>query len=322
MFRALAIAAVLSAAAARAQNSQPDEDWSRLPGTPPPSAPPATPSKAQPPPNLPVFPGAPSTPVQQAQPVDEAWGGFPNAAPPRTPPPTPPISSPPEVSAPPVMPAPASPSLTRRAPEPPMPPNTVSVFGAPTLGQWKRGQGVLIGFPVIALRLALGVFDRLDVGFQFESMYGLLNDLRGTLKLGLVEGPGLSLSLAVDGGGAFFATPAARETRGPRWLTGRRNFALSPSLVLSYQGSSSRSARLFVTARYLLAFDTEPFAKDPLGGVPANLVLGHNGSLTIGAELPLTPKTSFVFAFGLEVHGRSEDTPLMPTAQVGLATQI
>ena len=61
-----------------------------------------------------------------------------------------------------------------------------------------------------------------------------------------------------------------------RWLTGRRNINVIPSLVVSYQGDKPRAARLFFDLRYLLALDTEPYATDPLTGVPPAVVPGHN----------------------------------------------
>ena len=95
---------------------------------------------------------------------------------------------------------------------------------------------------------------------------------------------------------AFFTQRASRESRGSRWLTGRRNINISPALVGAYQGSKARDARVFFELRYTLALDTEPYATDPLVGVPPSIVAGHNVSLKGGAELPLSSKTSFVFS--------------------------
>ena len=106
--------------------------------------------------------------------------------------------------------------------------------------------------------------------------------------------------------------------RGPRWLTGRRNGDLSPGLVLSYQGDHPRAARLFLELRYLMTFDTEPFAKDPLNGVPPSLIVGSNISVHAGAEMPLSARTSFVFLLGLEGHFRADDAPVMPVCSLGL----
>ncbi|MBX7100276.1 MAG: hypothetical protein K1X89_21345 [Myxococcaceae bacterium] len=314
--------------AASAQPS-PDESWSTLPSAadagvvaPVPTAPPL------PPPTTPPAPGA----RPGAGKADETWFEFPGAptvapsvAPPSAPPTSPPsarLPDGPALTLPPVMAAPSAPRTVLVKPRPPDKPNRISVFGAPTLGQWKRGESVIFGFPTVEVRAYVGLLDWLDAGLTFQSMYGFMNDLRAVVKAAFVNGPGVSLGASLEGGVNFFVTRAARETNGPRWITGRRNFALSPALTATYQGSSPRSGRAFLTLRYLLAFDTEPFAKDPLAGVPSSLVLGHNFSATIGAEIPVTETTSFVFAFGLEVHGRSEDSPAMPTAHLGFTTSL
>lgn len=112
--------------------------------------------------------------------------------------------------------------------------------------------------------------------------------------------------LAVEGEGSFFATPTVSENRGARWITGHRNFGLSPQALLSYQ-ATGRSPRLFAQVDYLMTFDRE-----------SPTLLGHNARAHLGAELPLSPMASFVFRFGLSIHGRPEDAPVMPSAALGL----
>ncbi|MDP1823954.1 MAG: hypothetical protein Q8L48_11955 [Archangium sp.] len=185
--------------------------------------------------------------------------------------------------------------------------NDVSMNGAPTLGQWKRGASVTLGFPLITARASIGLADRLDVGLGFQTFFGLMNEFLVHVKVALYRGTSWSLAAAVEGSGAFFVQSAADEQRGARWLTGRRNYGVSPSLILTWQGESARSARLFAQVSYLLTFEV-PMA-----------ALGHNVSTHLGAELPLSPKVSFVFMFGLGVHGRAEDSPVMPDASLGLA---
>lgn len=183
--------------------------------------------------------------------------------------------------------------------------NDVSMNGAPTLGQWKRGASVTLGFPLITAKASIGLADRLDVGLGFQTFYGLMNELLVHVKVALYRGESWSFAAAVEGSGAFFAQSAADESRGARWLTGRRNYGVSPSLILTWQGESARSARLFAQVSYLLTFE-----------VP--MALGHNVSTHLGAELPLSPKVSFVFMFGLGVHGRAEDALVMPSASLGI----
>ncbi len=196
------------------------------------------------------------------------------------------------------------------------------MFGGPTLGQWKRGQAIFLGFPLLGLKLAIGLHDRLDFFIGFESFYFVMNEFHAGFKVGILRKAKWSMAASIDGTFALFAQRARNEIRGPRWITGHRNWGLSPGLIVSYQGDSPRAARLFLEARYLLAFDTDPFAKVPLNGVPSGLVLGHNAQLRLGAEMPLSARTSFVFLLGLDIHGRPDDAIVMPVASLGLVTGI
>jgi hypothetical protein len=200
--------------------------------------------------------------------------------------------------------------------------NQVSVHGAPSLGAGRRGQSISLGFPMLSLRALFGVTDWLDLGVGYDSYYFLMNEPRAVFRFGLVRGESWSFAASLEGGYAFFAQRASRESRGSRWLTGRRNINVSPALHVAYQGSQPRAARVFFELRYLMAFDLEPYATDPLVGVPPDVVVGHNVGLKGGAELPLSSKTAFVFAFGFDIHGRIEDSVVMPTAMVGLVTSL
>ncbi len=252
---------------------------------------------------------------------DDEWGQLPvdPSAPPRAaPPPPPPLPG--GRALPPPLPegAPRA-GLAARTPDEP---NTVSMFGGPTLGQWKRGQAIFLGFPLLGLKLSLGLLDRLDFSIGFESFYGVMNEFHVGFKVGLLRRTNWSVAASIEGMFAHFTQRASKEVRGPRWITGHRNFGVSPGLTVSYQGDSPRAARLFLEARYLLTFDTEPFARDPLNGVPPNVQLGHNVLVHFGAEMPLSKRTSFVFQLGLDVHGRPDDAIVMPVASLGLVTGI
>lgn len=271
---------------------------------------------------LPLFASAA---LGQGNPDDE-WQPLPNApALPRPPEPSLPPPPPPPVTPPPPAP---TPGFSMRAAEvrpklrPREAPNTVSMFGAPALGQWKRGQAFVLGFPFFQLRASLGVLDGLDLGLAFDSFYLLMNEVRLSVKYGVGQGPGLSFAFAVEGGAAFFNQRANREVRGPRWISGRRNFNVVPGAILSYQAASARAARLFLDVRYMLTVDTEPFAATPLQGVPAAFLLGHNVLTRVGAELPLSERTAFLFSLGLDVHLRPDDSPVMPAVAIGLVTGI
>lgn len=268
--------------------------------------------------------------LASAQAPEDEWSTLPATSQPPPPPPVPDLSPPPPPSA---RPLPAYPAYQRPAtaqprPEvlrrvrPPEERNTVSMLGASTLGRWTRGQLFSLGFPVFSLRFLIGLAERFDLGVAYDSYYFLMNEPRLVARVGLYQGQTVALAASLEAGYAFFSTRASREVRGPRWLTGRRNVNVSPALHLSFQGPTARSPRVFFEARYTLALDTEPYATDPLVGVPAAVVVGHNGGVRGGAELPLSAKTSFFFCLGLEGHGRAIDAPVMPNLSVGLVTSL
>ncbi len=267
--------------------------------------------------------------LAQAKNPDEEWGSFPPAgsspsAPPPAPPP-PPVAMPLTPLAPlPATPPPAAPSRAgvSGAMKTPDEPNRVSMFGAPTLGQWGRGQTAYLGFPVLGIRLGLGLLDWLDASIGFESFYGVMNEPLAAFRARLLTSGHWTIAAELEGGYAWFGQKAQNEVHGPRWLTGRRNGNLSPGFVVSYQGDHPRAARLFLEGRYMMTFDTEPFARDPLNGVPPSLIIGHNASLKVGAEMPLSARTSFVFLLGLEAHFRDDDAPVMPVCSLGIVTGL
>ena len=201
-------------------------------------------------------------------------------------------------------------------------PNTISMFGARSLGHLVRGEMLYLGFPMLGARFAMGLGDRLDIGVGYEGFWFMMNAVVLGARVTVVRGQNWALAGLIDGTAAFFTTKPSVDIRGARWLTGRRNFNLMPGLVVSYQGDHPRAARLFVEARYLLSFDTEPYQRIPLGGVPAAVQLGHNALVRAGAEMPLSAKTSFIFLLGLDVHGRADDSPVMPVCSVGLVTSF
>ncbi len=266
--------------------------------------------------------------VAHAQSPEEEWGGLPaSSSVPQPPPPVVEPPRPPPLNAP-VLSAPTPGTLRPRAEvlsraRPAEPRNDVSMFGGSALGgAGKRGQAVLLGFPLISVRALFGLTERFDLGVGFDSYYFLMNEPRVVARLGIARNENWAFGATLEGGYAFFTQRAPRESRGSRWLTGRRNINLSPALIGSYQGSSARAARIFLELRYTLALDTEPYATDPLVGVPPGVLPGHNVGLKGGAELPLSAKTSFVFLFGFDVHGRAEDSVVMPSASLGLVTSL
>lgn len=243
---------------------------------------------------------------------------------PPLPPPPPPLLTPP----PPVFSAPPSSGPLRPRAEvlararPAEPRNETSMMGANSLGWGNRAQMVSLGFPLLSIRALFGLGEAFDLGVGFDSYYFLMNEPLAVARLQIVKGGGWAFGATLEAGYAFFSQRASREVRSSRWLTGRRNINVIPSLVVSYQGDKPRAARLFFDLRYLLALDTEPYATDPLTGVPPAVLPGHNVILRGGVELPLSAKTSAMLGFGFDVHGRADDSVVMPHFSVGLITGL
>src|SRR5688572_30292265 len=114
--------------------------------------------------------------------------------------------------------------------------NEVSVFGAPTLSPGTRGFGVFLGFPVFGLRAAVGATERFDVGLGFDSLYGVMNEVRVLGRYQWLRTDHWSGAFALEAGKAFFSQKPSGESRGARWLTGRRNYNILPGVVFSYRG--------------------------------------------------------------------------------------
>jgi hypothetical protein len=266
--------------------------------------------------------GGTDVPVEEP---DAEWGGFPG----QTAPPPEPSRSPVQQGdlwspAPGARPQPYIPRYGRE-PEPPQEPerpNRVSMLGAHPLGKWVRGQSLVLGFPLAQIRVNLGLHRLLDVGIGFDTLYGTLNEPRVSARWTPLLGEHWALALQLEAGATFYSVRAQGEGYGPRWITGRRNFNIQPGLLISYQGSHPRAARLFLQLFYLLALDTEPFQRQPLDPVPRGVAVGHNAGLKFGAELPLTSYTSLVFSLGADFHFRTGDSIVMPSAALGLVTSI
>jgi hypothetical protein len=162
-----------------------------------------------------------------------------------------------------------------------------------------------------------------DVIASVDSLYGMMNELRlgGRWRV-LDGGPRWSVGLAVEGGHAFFLRPASVELKGARYLSGRRNWNVLPGLVASFQRQGTRAARLFLDVRYHLSLDTEPIQRTPLGGLPPSVVTGSAFPIRLGAEMPLSEKTSYSVTVGGDVRTRSEDADFMPVFSVGIVTGL
>ncbi|MBX5484828.1 MAG: hypothetical protein IRZ16_23645, partial [Myxococcaceae bacterium] len=244
----------------------------------------------------------------------------PTPAPPPAPPPPPPPARAPSPS--PRSPDVATKKVVVKRPPPPED-NDVSLYGAPTLGAGRRGVAAYLGFPLLGIKAGIGAWDRLDVGLGFDSFYGVMNEPRAWVKLNAVKGQHWSLSIPLEAGAAFFTQRPETEQAGARWLTGRRNYNIELGMIVGYRGDGPRAARLFLDVRYLAALDTQPYSETPLGGVPAPIVWGHNVPIRMGAEMPFSPSTSFLFDFGFDLHGRApRDSAFMPVASVGIVAGI
>lgn len=236
-----------------------------------------------------------------------------------------PMTPPPPLAVPegdvPAQPLAARPDVVRRV-QPPLERNDITGFGANALGHGRRMQSVTVGFPLIDVKALFGVGNRVDLGLGYETYYFLMHAPKAVLRVNFVDTGTVAFGAQFEGGYAFFLESAPREVRGSRYLTGRRNVNLSPSLNLSIQGSRPRSPRVFFNLHYLLTMDFEGYATGPLSGLPPAVIVGHNAGVLGGAELPLSRSTSFMFALGLDVHGRDVDSRVMPMVALGLVTSF
>jgi hypothetical protein len=168
------------------------------------------------------------------------------------------------------------------------PPNLVSLHGAAPLGPWKRAGAVSLGFPLLSARILMGVTPKLDVGVEYDTLYGLMHDVRASARWSLVTGDNLSFGLVGDAGPAFYTRRPGFDFHGARWLTGRRDYNASAGVVLSVQGSSPRASRFFVAGRCLLAMDMDPLQTEPLGGTPPPVLFSANLLSEVGLEAPVS----------------------------------
>jgi hypothetical protein len=261
---------------------------------------------------LPALAQAPTEPPAANPAPDESWLSYPG----------PEAEAPPPDALPPPLPPPVVPGRAAQAeveaPVEPLKPNRLSLFGGRVLEPGRVAAGLLLGFPLASARISVGVLPRLDVGVGADSLYGIMNEVRGYVRFGLVQGEEGHLALAVDGGHAFFLNPPSQEEYGARYFTGRRNWNVAPGLVGSVR--IGRATRGFLDVRYLIAFDTQPFQRIPLGGRPDGVQVSGNFVFRGGLEVPFSERTSYVVTVGANIHGREEDASFMPTVGVGVVT--
>lgn len=258
-----------------------------------------------PPPNTSEWQGLPG---EQAPPPAPVTPSFP--------PPSRPLPMPPTIEEP--MYPPSSLPLSPRVETP----NRISLHGAAPLSAGHRALAVSLGFPMLQARALMGVTDRLDLGVEYDTLYGMMHDVRASARWMLWAGETMSLGVVGDAGPAFFAKAPQQDARGARWLTGRRNVNASAGVVLAVHGSSPRASRFFLSARCLLAADTEPIQSEPLGGTPPPIVLAPNLLTEVGLEAPVSEWVSLAFRVGMDLHGRSEDSVVMVTGSAGVVTAL
>jgi hypothetical protein len=202
--------------------------------------------------------------------------------------------------------------------EPPKPEdwNDVSLYGAKALKRGTFAVGGFAGFPTLNVRGRYGVGDGLDVGIGFESFYGMMNEPQLQLRYQLTSGD-VEVALAVDGSFAHFVLKPQADPVGARWITGHRNWNMATGFILSKRASAPTLPRLFLDVRALIAFDTQPYQRTPLGGVPSQVQLAWNVPVRMGGEIPISPRSSFVVDLGFDIHGRDGDSVFMPVLSVG-----
>lgn len=194
--------------------------------------------------------------------------------------------------------------------------NDVSLFGAKALKRGSFALGGYAGFPTVALRGRYGLTQRFDVGLGFESFYGMMNEAQVQGRFQFTDGD-LELAAVLEGSFAHFVLQPQADLTGARWITGKRNWNVGPGVVVSRRAASPSLPRLFLTVRTLIAFDTQPFQPSPLGGVPASVQPAWNVPVRMGAEIPVSPRSSFVIDLGFDIHGRPGDSVFMPVLNVG-----
>ncbi|NVJ04450.1 hypothetical protein HUW63_04225 [Myxococcus sp. AM001] len=269
-------------------------------------------------------PGEVSAPARDEAPDDAAWESFPGAT--AVPEAEAAATLPQLPEVPPLVPADeaAVPEAPRPPPvsvRPPPVPNQVSLLGARTVGEGRLAAGLALGFPIVSARVAVGVHRRVDVLAGVDSAYGLMNELRvGARWMVLDGGPRWSVGVAVEGSHAFFLRPASVEDRGARYYSGRRNWNVLPGLVGSLQLAGARAPRLFLDVRYLMALDTEPIQGVPLGGLPPDVALSGAFPVRLGAEIPVSEKTSYALTIGGDIRTRPDETDFMPVITFGVVT--
>jgi hypothetical protein len=259
---------------------------------------------------VPALAQTPSESLSANPSPDESWQSYPGPEAP---------APPPEALPPPLPPRTTSRRSTQvEAQVEPPKPNRVSLFSGQVLEPGKVGATLILGFPLASARVAMGVLPRLDLGVGVDSLYGIMNEVRGYARYGLIQGETGHLAFSVEGGRAFFLNAPSQEEFGARYFTGRRNWNVAPGLTGSLLlGVRTRG---FLDMRYMLAFDTQPFQRDPLGGKPDGVQMSGNFLFRAGLEVPFSERTSYVVMVGANLQGREEDAAFMPAVGIGVVT--
>ncbi|HVG56985.1 MAG TPA: hypothetical protein VNA24_00415 [Hyalangium sp.] len=258
---------------------------------------------------VPALAQAPSAPSSVNPAPDESWQSYPGPEAPAPPPEAPPPRGGARGQR-------RSTQVEAQA-EPPKP-NRVSLFGGQVLEPGKLGASLILGFPLASARVSMGVLPRLELGVGVDSLYGIMNEVRGYARYGLIEGETAHLAFSVEGGHAFFLNAPSQEEFGARYFTGRRNWNVAPGLTGSMLlGMRTRG---FLDVRYMFAFDTQPFQRDPLGGKPDGVQMSGNFVFRAGLEVPFSERTSYVVMVGANIQGREEDAAFMPAVGIGMVT--
>ena len=255
-------------------------------------------------------------PGESASPVPEAPAAAPAApAPPVAPAPAPILPMPPTIEEPLGNQLPLSPRQE--------PPNLISLYGAAPLGPWHRAGAVALGFPLLSARLLMGVTPKLDVGVEYDTLYGLMHDVRAAGRWSLLAGDNLSLGVVAD-------ARARRSTRGRRASTstgrggspGGGTTTRPEGWCCRCRGLRPGRSRFFLSARCLLAMDTAPLQSEPLGGTPPPVLVSANLVTEVGLEAPVSEWVALAFRVGLDLHGRSDDSLVMVTGSAGVVTAL
>ncbi len=174
---------------------------------------------------------------------------------------------------------------------------------ASTIGAGGRAFTVHLGFPFMVVDYQTGTTEKAELRASFRTMYGGMAQLEASGRLRVQDTPALRLTLRL---GAAYASFSADEA--VMWLTRTRGLALHPGAVVAL---AVGRASLFADIGSQIVVDVDP-PSPPLGGPSARTDVLVNLPVRLGAQMPVSSRTSFVgkAGFDLFLGGREAGEPV------------